>query len=84
MMMMKKPSNSKVPSGRAPEGSPDEISWKQKLVAAEKYFRGSPDFLRNIWKYIGARPRSGGCQGGHKPAHRCVPLVAEWGLVGSL
>ena len=27
------------------KGSPDEISRKRKLAAAEKYFRGSPDFF---------------------------------------
>ena len=77
------PTPKSPPAGRR-EGSPDEISRKRKLAAAEKYFRGSPDFLRNIWEFIGQRPRSGGGQGGHKPAHRRLPLVAEWGLVGSL
>ena len=88
MMMMKKPFNSKVPSGRAREGSPDEISRKRKLATAKKYFRGSPDFLRNIWEFIGKIPRSGGGQGGHKPTHRCLPwwrsgcLWAPWSPPG--
>ncbi|KAI5001072.1 hypothetical protein ZWY2020_011031, partial [Hordeum vulgare] len=51
------------------------ISRKRKLAATEKYFRGSPNFLRNIWEFIGHRPRSGGSHGGHKPAHRRLPLV---------
>ena len=39
MVLMKKPSVSESPSGRALEWSPDGISQKQKLAAAEKYFR---------------------------------------------
>ncbi len=74
------PTPKSPPAGRR-EGSPDDISRKRKLAAAKKYFRGSLDFLRNIWEYIGARPRSGGGQGGHKLASR-RPLVAATGLVG--
>jgi len=75
------PTPKSPPAGRR-EGSPDEISRKRKLAAAEKYFRGSPDFLRNIWEFIGQRPRSGGGQGGHKPAHRRLPPGGGVGACG--
>ncbi len=58
------------------------ISRKRKLAAAEKYFRGSPYFLRNIWEFIGQRSRSGGGQGGHKPAHRRLPPGGGVGACG--
>ena len=45
MVLMKKPSVSESPSGRAPERAPDGILRRQKLAAAEKYFRGSVDFV---------------------------------------
>ena len=65
------------------EGSPDEISRKRKLAAAEKYFRGSLDVFLIFREYIGARSRSGGA----REATRLVataPLVAATGLVGPL
>ena len=39
MVLMKKPSVSESPSDRAPERSLDGILRRQKLAAAEKYFR---------------------------------------------
>ena len=73
MVLMKKPSVSESPSGRAPERAPDGILRRQKLAAAEKYFRWSPDFFWNLWDYIGERPRSGDVQGAHKPGWRGPP-----------
>ena len=64
------------PSGRAPERAPDGILRRQKLAAAEKYFRWSPDFFWNLWDYIGERSRSGDLQGAHKPGWRAL-----WSLV---
>ena len=46
MVLMKKPSVSESPSGRAPERALDGILWRHKLAAAEKYFRGS---LARFW-----------------------------------
>ncbi len=81
------PPTPKSPPAGHREGSPDEISRKRKLAAAEKYFRGSPDFFLIFREYIGARSRSGGRQGGHKLAHRRLPPgggVGACGLPGAL
>ena len=63
--------------------SPDEISRKRKLAAAEKCFHGFPKKFMYFREYIGEGARSGERQGGHKPASR-HPLVAATGLVGPL
>ena len=55
------------------EGSPDEISRKRKLAAAEKRFRGCPHFFWIFREFIGQRPRAGERQGGHKPGCRSPP-----------
>ena len=73
MVLMKKPSVSESPSGRAPERSLDGISRRQKLAAAEKYFRGSPCWFRNFCEFIGKRGRAKEARGAHEPARR-APL----------
>ena len=69
MVLMKKPSV----SDRAPERAPDGILQRQKLAAAEKYFRGSPHFFWDFREYIGERPRVEEAQGAHKPGRRGPP-----------
>ncbi len=66
MVLMEKPSVSESPSGRARGHAPYGILQRQKLAAAEKWLRCSPDFFGNIWEFIGARSRSGDLQGAHK------------------
>ena len=73
MVLMKKPSVSESPSGRAPEHAPDGILRRQKLAAAEKSFRG---FLAQCWnfsEFIGGKGRSGEPHGAHKPTRRGPP-----------
>ena len=53
------PPTPKSPPAGHREGSPDEISWKRKLAAAEKCFRGCPDFFWIFREFIGQRPRAG-------------------------
>ena len=57
MVLMKKPSVSESPSGRAPDRAPDGISRRQKLAAAEKYFRRSLPWFWIIRGFIGGRNR---------------------------
>ena len=61
-------------------GYPDEISRKQKLAAAEKWFRGRPYFFWDFREYIGQRARAGELQGGHKPGGRGPPWPRPKGL----
>ena len=82
MVLMKKPSVSESPSGRAPERSPNGISQRQKLAAAEKYFRGSLCWFRDFWEFIGERGRAKEARGAHEPARR-APWGAPRGLVTS-
>ena len=70
MVLMKKPSMSESPSGRAPERSPDGISRKQKLAAAKKYFRASLWRFQDFWEFIGERGRAEEAKGAHEPARR--------------
>ena len=58
MVLMKKPSVSESPSGRAPERALDGILRRQKLAAAEKYFRGSLTQFWNFQEFIGGRRRA--------------------------
>ena len=79
MVLMKKPSVSESPSGRAPERAPDGILRRLKLAAAEKHFHGS---LAQFWifqEFIGGRSRGDEPQGAHKPARR-----APWPRIGGL
>ena len=79
MVLMKKPSVSESPSGRAPERSRDGISRRQKLAAAEKYFRGSLLWFRDFREFIGERGRAKEPSGADKPARR-GPQAAARGL----
>ena len=86
MVLMKKPSVSESPSGRAPERAPDWILRRQKLAAVEKWFWWSSDFFGIFREYIGATPRAEGAQGSHKPVGRGLPpwpwgggLWGPWG-----
>ena len=67
------PPTPKSPPAGHREGSPDEISRKRKLAAAEKWFRGRPYFFWDFREYIGQRARAGELQGGHKPGSRGPP-----------
>ena len=58
------------PSDRAPERAPDGILRRQKLAAAEKYFRGSLPWFWIFRGFIGGRSRAEEPQGAHKPARR--------------
>lgn len=82
MVLMKKPSVSESPSGRAPERSPDGILRRHKLVAAKKYFRGSLWWFWIFREFIGGRGRAKEPRGAHKPA-RHAPQAAARGLVTS-
>ena len=64
MVLMKKPSVSESPSGRAPERAPDGILRRQKLAAAEKYFRGSLPWFQIFREFIGGRSKAKEPQGG--------------------
>ena len=79
MVLMKKPSVSESPSGRAPERAPDGILRRQKLVAAEKYFRGSLPWFHIFQGFIGGRSRAEEPEGAHKPA-RHAPRLQLGGL----
>ena len=64
--------------------------WTGKGANPSPLFCTSPnalkiyvDFFWNILKILGERTTGGGLPGRYKPWHR-HPLVAEWGLVGSL
>ena len=70
MVLMKKPSVSESPSDRAPERAPDGILRRQKLVAAEKYFRGSLLWIKDFREFIGERGRAKEPRGSHEPARR--------------
>ena len=82
MVLMKKPSVSESPSGRAPERAPDGILRRHKLAAAEKYFRGSPHFFWDFREYIGEGARAEEDQGAHKPGRRGPPWPRLGGLWG--
>ena len=82
MVLMKKPSVSESPSGRAPERSPDGISRRQKFAAAEKYFRGSLWRFWDFREFIGERGRAKEPRGAHKLGRRAPQGVAR-GLVAS-
>ena len=68
MVLMKKPSISESPLGRAPERAPDGILRRQKLAAAEKYFRGSLWQFQIFGEFIGGGSWAREPQGAHKPA----------------
>ena len=70
MVLMKKPSYPNPPSDRAPERAPDGILRRQKLAAAEKYFRGSLLWFLDFREFIGERGRAKEPRGAHKPARR--------------
>ena len=78
---MMKPSVSESPSSRAPERAPDGILRRQKLGAAEKYFRSSLTWFSIFRGFIGGRSRAEEPQGAHKPARRGPPQAAARGLV---
>ena len=82
MVLMKKPSVSESPSGRAPERAPDGILRRQKLAAAEKYFRGSLPWFQIFREFIGATPRAEGAQGAHRPVGRGLPPGRRVGACG--
>ena len=82
MVLMKKASVSESPSGRAPERSPDGISRKQKLAAAEKYFRGSLCWFGDFREFIGERGRAKEARGAHDLLG-APPWGAPRGLVAS-
>jgi hypothetical protein len=67
------------PAGRR-QRPQDGISRKQKLAAAEKYFRGSLWWLWDLWEFIGERDRAEGARGAHKPARRAPPRARLGGL----
>ena len=76
MVLMKKPSMSQSPSDRAPERSPNGILRRQKLAAAEKYFRGSLLWFRDFREFIDERGRAKEESGALKPDRR-----AYWACV---
>ena len=76
MVLMKKPSVSESPFRQGTRTCPDGILRRQKLAAAEKYFRGS---LAQFWifqEFIGGRGRADEPQWAHKPARRGPPCCA--------
>ena len=55
----------------------DGISREQRLLAAEKYFRGSLWYPENLWEFIGRRVGLGGLPWAHKPGGRALPPWAR-------
>ena len=62
-----------IPLRQALERAPDGILRRQKLAAAEKYFRGSLPWFWIFQGFIGGRSRAEEPQGAHKPARRGPP-----------
>ena len=79
MVLVKKPSVIESPPVGRRKRPLDVISWVQKVVAVEKWFRGSPGCFQGIRVYMGKIIRSGEPRGAHKT--RRVPstlVVASW------
>ena len=72
MELMEKASASESPLRQGTRTCRDGILWRQKLAAAEMYFRGPLPWFQIFWGFIGGRCRAKEPRGAHKPARGLV------------